>query len=258
MLSPASVVQSLASDSTPPAPVSGVPHPHGVGPVARRTAALAARDGLFLHHREHRVELHASFTDDPAEAVPLEWADGRLLGPPHAHEALERLTGAFDPQAPALAAVAELSRGLVGFCWKPEASPLHLACTARLAWLLPRVIEHGLGHVGVARCAAHEVEPRGGCPSCERLSAVRPPDAHDEALVSDVLHFVDAELAAITRTRRTGVPQGPRLGTYDPVATSLAWAATHRARLASASFQRLGWMFVPDGGHVGTLDALEA
>lgn len=223
MFSPEAIVQSLASDATESVRVEGVPESVDTGPLARRILSLAARDGLYLHHREHRVELPSEWTDRPT-LLP-EWFEGRLHLPGQATESLELLPGSFDPNASAVDVLAELARGLVGFAWKPDASPFQLACAARLARLVPRALQLGLA---------------------------------EEPASPAVLHFVDAELAAIGRSRRTGRMEGPRFGPYDPVGEALAWTAHHRHRLGSRSFQRLGWMFVPDGGHVGTLEALEA
>src|SRR5690606_36544266 len=117
------------------APAEVTPLPSGApaadfarSPAARRVGALAARDGLFLFHFEHRrhSQLPAIFLSeglDPELAQPPLWSDGRLPEAKYQSFRHDLMIGSFHPGHRGKWSTHELCHGLVGFGWRAGAPP---------------------------------------------------------------------------------------------------------------------------------------
>ncbi len=247
--------------------------PHGPiqdyirGPAAALVGMHAADQGLFLFHFEHReaLVLPPAFVAPGFEeqATPPEWRDGVLPEAKYQSFRHDLTVGSFHPGHRSKWTTHELCHALVGFGWKPNASQLFHATACRLAELLPVVLYYFLDEVRLRRCPDHA---GGGalfrefCPVCEDLAqaGVRPWNAQDDRALLHARDYLDAELAAVARTRRTGRPVAHRWGSLDLCTDGLAYAAAHGTRLRSAAFHRFAERFlVDDGGYCSTLDALE-
>lgn len=238
-------------------------------PAASRVGRLAADQGLFLFHFEHRAHLplapeFLAPDADPGLAAPPEWEDGRLPEAKYQSFRHDLRIGSFHPGHRGKWTTHELCHALVGCAWRPGASPLFHATAARLAELLPVVLYYFLDEVRLRACPDHA---GGGplfsdyCAACERLAVEGPaaPSADDRDAVRDAARYLDKELAAIARTRRLGRPIGHRWGSLDLCTDGLAYAAAHGARLGSRPFARFADQFLQGpAGAYADLDALEA
>lgn len=255
----------------PPASPHGWPAgaPHGElvrSPAALRVATLAAADGLFLFH--HELRHHAELPDDwvPAEradlADPPAWADGVLPERKYQQFRHDLPIGGFNPGHRAKWTTHELCHGLVGFAWRPDATPFFHATAGRLAELLPVTLWYFLDEAFLRRCPVHTDEGalfRAFCPDCDAVAAPRLDDSDAARRLADGRRFLDRELAAIARTRRLGRPVPHVWATLDLCSDGVAYAGAHAARLSSEAFRRFAALFlVDDGGVVSSLDALEA
>ncbi|MEQ1505546.1 MAG: hypothetical protein ABMB14_25155, partial [Myxococcota bacterium] len=167
--------------------------------------------------------------------------------------------GSFHPGHRAKWTAHELCHGLVGFAWRPGASPLFHATAARLAELVPVVTWYFLDEVGLRRCPRHTGPLfRGGCADCAQAASepgrVDDP-ARAERAIRDASAFVDAELAAVARTSRLGRPAPHVWGSIDLCSDGIAYAGGHAPRLNSRSFAAFAERFPPIHP---SLDALEA
>lgn len=231
--------------------------------ASERVGALAARDGLFQFHFEHRVHL-----DLPEHLVPVgseelaeapTWQDGVLPERKYQSFRHDLPIGSFHPHHRGKWTAHELCHALVGFAWRPDATPLWHATAGRLAELLPVALWYFLDEAGRLRCPQH----RGGgalfrtyCRACDQLAGRREPDAE---LLERGRAFVEDELVAIQRTRTSGVPHAHRWATLDLTSDGIAYARAHGLRLASPGFASYVERFaVADGGWVSSLDELEA
>ncbi|MCB9668985.1 MAG: hypothetical protein H6736_05790 [Alphaproteobacteria bacterium] len=266
MWNPDDVLASLA------APRPDGPHPDGApvrdvlrSPAAARVGALAAADGLFLFHFEHRYPLDVPAgwvlpgQEDAAEAP--RWDDGVLPEPKYQSFRHDLMIGGFHPGHRGKWSTHELCHGLVGFAWRAGAPRLFHATAGRLAELLPVVLYYFLDEIGLARCPVHAGGGplfREHCPACEEAAATRPITRDDRRFAEDAGRFLDAELAAVARTRREGRPVPHRFGSLDLCSDGLAYAESHHLRLGSEAMERLEPFLVEGGGWSADLDALEA
>ncbi|MBX2797088.1 MAG: hypothetical protein KTR31_05455 [Myxococcales bacterium] len=224
-------------------------------PAAARVGALAASDGLFLSHFEHRVAAPTS------EEAPT-WSDGVLVEDKYAVFRHEIRIGSFHPGHRAKWGAHELCHGLVGFAAAPGVSPLFVATAARLAELVPVVLWYFLDEVGLRRCPRH-VGPlfRTHCVDCEAAAArgavpVQPDRAR--VLLADAARFLDGELAAIARTLRSGRPCPHVWGSLDLCSDGLAYAAAHGERMRGEAFALWHERFFAAGaGGLQQLDELQ-
>ncbi len=214
-------------------------------PAAHRVAELAAQSGLFLFHYEHRAHLELPEAWVPAGqpelASPPTWDGGVLPERKYQSFRHDLPLGGYHPGHRAKWSTHELCHGLVGFAWKPDASPLFLATAGRLAELLPVVLWYGLDEAFLRRCPDHR--GRGAlfrelCPRCEALAAATAEDPDAERHLEMARAFLDGELAAIARTRREGRPVAWHHATLNLCSDGLAYAAAHGSRLCSPEFAR--------------------
>jgi hypothetical protein len=252
-------------------PVTG-PFPSGPpieefarSPAAAAVGRLAHDSGLFLAHHEHR-----SFLALPdawiapgreADAAPPAWADGVLPEAKYQSFRHDSPIGGFHPGHRAKWATHELCHGLVGFAWRPDATPLFHATAGRLAELVPVVLWYFLDEIGLRRCPRHaEPQFRTFCPACARAAArgaaIVDPDRAIE-LLRDARRFVDRELAAVARTVRTGTLHPHVHGSLDLCSDGIAYAAAHGVRLGSRAF-RIWAEHFPTGEAPGAADRLDA
>ncbi len=233
-------------------------------PAAARVARLAAEQGLFLFHFEHRypLDLPASWVipgREDAATLP-DWTDGVLPEPKYQSFRHDLMIGSFHPGHRGKWSTHELCHGLVGFAWRPGAPRLFHATAGRLAELVPVVLYYFLDEIGLARCPLHA---GGGalyqtwCSACEACAAYRPLTPDDRQFAADAARFLDAELAAIARTRRLKTPIHHRFGSLDLCSDGLSYAEAHHLRLHAEAMERLITFFVEGQGWSATLDALE-
>ena len=259
-------------------PLLNVPMPElDRTPIGRRVAALAVASGLFLHHREHRVSLpfpeHWLPDDRPDLGTPPQWQAGVLPDSRERPPRLESMVGGFHPAHRSVSTVHELVHRLVGFGWRPHATPLFLTLAARLSEVLPTALTHFFDDLWLRRCEAHAgmAGAMGAmgpvCAACEHAAARGElPDGLDPRLddlrgraLETGLRFMDQELAAIARSRRTGRCEPVGCGFLNPAGEALVYAAAHLERLHSPEMAEfIVGFFAPDQGCHGTLDALEA
>ncbi len=236
--------------------------PEGVGgtPAAelersaagRRVGELAARDGLFQFHFEHRV--HLGWPEDwvpahqPEHADPPEWSEGQLPERKYASFRHDLAIGSFHPSHRGKWSVHELCHGLVGFAWHPAATPFFHAAAGRLAELLPVALWYWLDEADRRRCPLHD---GGGAlfrAYCRECDGVQGRGQLDPAVVDEGRAFLEAELVALARTVSSGAVVPHRFATLDLSSDGLAYAAAHGARLASPGFARWIERFAVRGG----------
>jgi hypothetical protein len=252
---------------SPPTPsVWGPTADHLRSPAAARIATLAAQTGLRMHHFEHRA--HRDLPEDwiPADRLdlgdPPRWENG-VLGERKYHSFRhDQAIGGFHPGQRGKWTAHELCHALVGFAWNPKATPFFHATAGRLAELLPVTLWYFLDEAFAARCPIHTDDPalyRSYCPHCERHTGLRADDRGARHRLVEAKHFLDRELAAIAKTRRTGRPMPHLHATLDLCSDGVAYAGAHAARLRSDAFVRWAELFlVEGGGWSSTIDALEA
>jgi len=238
---------------------------HRRSPAAQRVGELAAADGLFAFHFEHRfaLDLPEMWVEPGQEehASPSRWADGVLPERKYQSFRHDLAVASFHPGHRGKWSSHELCHALVGFGWHPGATRFFHATAGRLAELLPVVLYYFLDEVRLQRCARHA---GGGplyrefCADCEQAAAFRETTAEDRQHLVDAARFLDAELAAIARSRRLGQPIAHRYGSLDLCSDGVAYARAHHRRLNSAAMERFAAFLVPGGGWSADLDALEA
>lgn len=230
--------------------------------AAERVGSLAAASGLFQFHFEHRVALSLPEwwvpAHDPELADPPPWVGGTLAERKYQSFRHDLAVGSFHPGQRGKWSAHELCHGLVGFAWRPGASPLFHATAGRLAELLPVALWYWFDEADRRRCPRHA---GGGalfrtyCRACDLLAGRA--DAVDDDVIEAGRAYVRAELEAIDRTIASGVVHEHRYATLNLASDGVAYAAAHGDRLASEGFdewvQRFG---VRGGGWSDSLDAL--
>lgn len=232
---------------------------HHRSTAAQRVASLAARSELFFFNYEYRKALPLPEWMAPPEPLPR-FEAGVL--PERKYQAFRHdlLVASFHPLHRAKWTAHELCHLLVGFAYRPDASPGFHALGAWLAELLPVALYYFFDEIDLRRCARHE---GGGplyrqfCGDCEQaaLNGPRPhPHVHFER---EGRAFIDRELAAVERARKSGEIVGTRFGSIDLASDAIAYAAAHRRRLESESFERFTSEFFSEGaGLHADLDSL--
>ena len=251
-------------DPSSPSLVNCPPAELSRSPAAARVARLAAESGLGLTHFEYRRHLrlpdHWAPDDRPDLFGEAAWQRGRLIEPKYGPFRHDGVLGSFHPGHRAKWTAHELCHALVGHAWRPDASPLFLALGCRMAELLPVTLYYFLDEAGLRRCPDHA---GGGplygtfCPACE-AAALDGPTEVDPRWFAEGRAFVEAELAAVARSRRLGRPVSRRWTTIDLQSDALAYVGAHRRRLMSPEYRRFAELFPAPGRDHATLDALEA
>lgn len=243
-------------------------------PIGRRVGALAGASGLFLHHFEHRVHLpspeHWMPEGRPDLGAVQAWQAGVLAEAKYQHFRLDAMVGSFHPGHRSQWAVHELCHRLVGFAWRPAATPLFHVLAARLSELLPTALWYFFEEAHLRRCSAHAGQgPIFGayCGACERVGRDPLPapgedpaaDESRERALAAGMRFMERELAAIAKSRRTGRCEPNGWATLQLSTDALAYAATHLERLHAPEMHALiERFFPPETGVHAELDALEA
>lgn len=219
-------------------------------PAAAAVGRLAALDGLFAFHFEHRRHLDLPERWSSRED-PMRWTQGVLAERKYQSFRHELAVASFHPGHRSKWGTHELCHALVGFSWSANATPLFHATAARVAELLPVALWYFFDEAFLRRCPDHE--GGGGlyrtlCPGCERVAAPWLNDPWAVAHIEDGLAFVEGELDAVRRTLKDGRPVPHVVGTLDLCSDGLAYARAHHDRLNSEVFAM--WMdrFAVDGG----------
>jgi ribosomal protein L44E len=211
-----------------------------------------------------RLPLPAAWRAEHAiEEIPR-FTGGVLNEPKYQAFRHDLLVASFHPGHRAQWTAHELCHGLVGFAYRPGATSLFHALAAWLAELLPVSLWYFFDEAELRRCGRH----RGGgplfrdyCEDCEEhaLKGPRRADAERERQLTQGKRYLQRELAAIARSRRSGRPQGTRFATIDLAEDALRYTAAHARRLKAPAMERfVGQFFAPEQGHHGSLEALEA
>jgi hypothetical protein len=235
-------------------------------PAAACVARLAAAQGLRLYHYEHRhhLPLPEDFVPEhaPELAVAPEWRGGVLPERKYQSFRHDQAIGSFHPGMRGKWTAHELCHALVGFAWRPGATPLFLATASRLAELLPVVLWYFLDEAHLRRCPVHrESGPlyRRLCLACEAAASARVDDLFAHMHLDGGRDFFEREVRAIRRTLVLGEPVPHLYGSLDLCSDGVAYAAAHGPRLSSEAFERFADGFLVEcGGWVRSLDALEA
>jgi len=233
--------------------------------AAALTGRLASASGLLMAHFEYRVPL-----EPPAQWLPLhrpdlgapaEWQAGVLPESKYQSFRNDLMIGSFHPGHRAKWTAHELCHGLVGFAWRPDATPFFHAQAARLTELLPVALFYFFDEADLNRCPEHQdAGPlfRLYCPDCETAAAQGPrADAPmREARLREGRAFVSRELRAVERSVREGRPIASPWGGLDLSSDGLAYAAAQSRRLQSPEFARFVALFHRPG--TGFHDSLES
>jgi hypothetical protein len=238
---------------------------HRRTPAAAFIAESAADAGLFHFHFERRAHLPLPEAwappGQPELAEPPVWEAGVLPEAKYASFRHDLAIASFHPHHRGKWAAHELCHGLVGFAWSPRATPFFHATAGRLAELLPVALWYFFDEAFLRRCEDHQ---GGGdlfrvhCARCEAAAAPWPADPAAARWIGEGLRFLDAELAAIARSRRLGRPVSHRWATLDLASDGAAYARAHAPRLDSPETARIAETWIPGGGHSPSLDDLEA
>ena len=267
LFDPQDALDSLAAERVAPESESlpaGFPRrDHLRSPASQRVARLAQHEALFGFHFEHRfaLDLPDAWVALGADPSPSIWSQGVLPERKYMSFRHDLAIASFHPGHRGKWTSHELCHALVGFAWSAGASPLFHATAGRLAELLPVVLYYFLDEVRLARCPDHAGGGplyRSFCPACEAVAGFRAVAAEDADHLRDAARYLDRELAAVARTRRTGRPIAHRFGSLDLCSDGLAYAQAHGPRLASPAMERFEALLVRDGGWSATLDALES
>jgi hypothetical protein len=235
-------------------------------PAADVIGRMASASGLLLSHFEHRHHLSLPDAWLPAHRPDLDgrpvWRAGRLMEHKYQHFHYDNPVGSFHPGHRAKWTAHELCHSLVGFVWTPEATLLDHVAVARINEALPVALYYFHDEAGLRRCARHS---GGGplfgqwCPACERAALEGPSDASRARWNARGRAYVEAELEAVARARRTGTLAPNRWATLELESDALAYMAAHNGRMASPEFAKYMALFHDAGtGRWGSIDDLEA
>ena len=233
---------------------------------AEMVAELAAASGLFMAHFEHRRRLPFPESWCLEGMQPVEerdtWHDGALNEAKYAAFRHDFLQGSFHPGHRAKWTTHELCHGIVGFGWRPDASPFFHALAARTAEILPVALWYFFDEADLRRCPTH----RGGgplgrsfCSACETAAGGGRDvwTAESERWMARGRDFVDRELTAVARSARTGTMVSHRVGDVDLANDALTYARAHQRRLDSESFHHWVDVFSPGDAGMGRYTSIE-
>lgn len=235
-------------------------------PASVAIGTLAEASRLFMSHFERRAILplpeHWLPEGRPDLGDLPDWHNGVLPEPKYQAFRHDCLIGSFHPGHRAKWTGHEFCHSLVGFAWKPNASPLFHALAARMAEVLPVALWYFFDEAGLRRCSEHV---GGGplfgayCPDCEAVAIEPTSSPDDERWIRDGVAFVEREIDAILRSAETGRMVGHRYATLDLASDGLAYAAAHTTRLLSEEHARwVEWFCGPGRGHHRSLESMAA
>jgi hypothetical protein len=233
-----------------------VPPPHELSrsPAAAFIGAAAERAGILCANFEHRVALPL-----PAEwcpegrgdlGAPPTWSAGQLPESKYQSYRHDLLAASYHPGHRAKWTTHELCHGLIGYCWRPDATPLFHALASWAAEILPVALWYFFDEAQLRRCPLHT---GGGplfgtfCEACEAAAQRGPTDttAADTSWWADGQRFVTDQLDAVRASAAAGRVLPRRYATLDLASDGLAYAAAHGARLNSSAFQTFAELFPP-------------
>ena len=155
------------------------------------------------------------------------WSSGVLPEPKYQAFRHDLLTGAIRPSREWTAH--ELCHGLIGFAWRPDATPFFMAIAAR--WRRP--CPWGSGTTSTSSCAAVS-DPRwwrlhgAFCRACEAAALGMDPTSADRAWWTVGAGFVEREVEAAMRSAEEGRMVHHRPGNLDLASDGVAYAGAHR------------------------------
>ena len=141
---------------------------------------LAQASGLFLSHFEYRH--HMPLPDawcppnQPGFSAQPYWKAGHLVEQ-YRHFRYDNPIGSFHPSHDPKWTAHELCHALIGFAWRPNASPLFHSLSARLSELLPVALWYFFDEIDLRRCRQHAgLGDLFGlrCPACEQAASGGP------------------------------------------------------------------------------------
>ena len=230
-----------------------------------KVAELARASQLFFSHFEHRYHMPLPDAWCPPGHEGLSarphWSAGHLVEHKYSHFRYDNPIASYHPSHDEKWATHELCHALVGFAWQPNASPLFHSISARLSELLPVALWYFFDEIDIRRCPQHAA---GGdlfgqsCAACQQAAKLGPLNAPRLDFKAEGKRFVEREMAAIAKTRRTGIPYGHRYATLDLNNDALTWTLANRARLESEEFAWFRTLFLgPEQAAFDNLDAME-
>ncbi|MDJ0837709.1 MAG: hypothetical protein QNK37_14430 [Acidobacteriota bacterium] len=234
-------------------------------PAASVVGREAARAQLLLAHFEYRAGLDVPEQwlpeGRPDLGSPQSWRNGILPESKYTSFRNDMMIGSFHPGHRAKWTAHELCHGLVGFAWRPDATPFYHALAARLAELLPVAVFYFFDEIQLNRCELHNASgPLFGsyCRDCEQAAKTGPdtkaPD--QDRFRREGLAFIERELAAVSKSLKLGRPVPSPWANLDLCSDGLAYAAAQGPRLQSQQFCDYIQLFFPE--HTGRHETLEA
>ena len=258
--------QFLSRDA-PVVPVSGGPRADFArSPAAQRIGEISSENGLFLFNFEHRaaLELPHAWIDTGREEdaqCPV-WVDVVLPERKYQSFRHDLQIGSFHPGHRGKWTTHELCHGLVGFAWRPDATPFFHATAGRLAELLPVALWYFFDEYRLRRCREHQ---GGGalfqtfCPRCEAAAEEGWREWDSDRWIRGGIGYFQKELDRLDASLREGRPIANRWFQIDLSSDGLAYAMGHRRRLASDAMHRFAEQFlVEGGGYFADLEGLRA
>lgn len=234
------------------------PHELSRSPAAQAIGDAARRSGLFLAHFERRIHLTPPEDWLPQDRPDLRGAGQRPDEHKYQHHQNESPIGSFNPGHRAKWTAHELCHALVGFAWRPGATPLFRLLSARLSEVVPVALWYFFDEAGLRRCPAHDGPLFGAwCPACEAAAGVPVEGADPTRWRAEGLRFVEREIDAIHRSIKAGRPIEHRWATLDLSSDALAYTTAHAGRLTSPTFARFIELFHPTDA-LGRHASLEA
>ena len=227
---------------------------------------LARASHLLFSQFEHRyhMPLPEAWCPPGHEGLSARphWLAGHLVEHKYSHFRYDNPIASYHPSHDEKWTTHELCHALVGFAWHTKASPLFHSISARLSELLPVALWYFFDEIDLRRCPEHA---DGGdlfgqsCVDCKRAAELGPLSTPRIHFKAEGKRFVEREMAAIARTRRTGIPSGHRYATLDLNNDALTWTLANRARLESEEFAWFRSLFLtPAQAAFDNLDAMEA
>jgi hypothetical protein len=207
----------------------------------------AARHDLPMAHFEYRERLQMPEAWLPQGRADLGqvpgWQSGRLAESKYQSYRHDLLVGSYHPSHRAKWTAHEQMHGILGFVWRPDASPFFHALAAWQAEILPVALWYFFDETGLQRCRLHQGQgPLFGlyCAACEGAAAEQPAKQPSSSQAEDWnakgKAFVEQQLDAVERSVAAGRLLPARYATLDLASDGLAYAAAHQERLLSPAF----------------------